>query len=56
MSLMSILENNPVIPVVSIDTLESAYLYFDKLREKNIKIIELTLRSKNALNIVDKLI
>ncbi len=56
MSLMSILENNPVIPVVSIDTLESAYLYFDKLREKNIQIIELTLRSKNALNVVEKLI
>ncbi|MFC4891657.1 bifunctional 4-hydroxy-2-oxoglutarate aldolase/2-dehydro-3-deoxy-phosphogluconate aldolase [Pseudofrancisella aestuarii] len=56
MSLKKILEDNPLIPVVAVNTLEEATSTLEKLRNKNIKIVEFTLRTPNALEVIKEII
>ncbi|QIV96071.1 2-keto-3-deoxy-phosphogluconate aldolase [Allofrancisella inopinata] len=56
MSLENILKKNPLIPVVAADTIDQANNILYKLRNKNIKIVEFTLRTPNALEILKEVI
>jgi len=56
MQLEQILRDNPLIPVVSANTLDEANLILVKLREKNIKIVEFTLRTPNAFYVIEEVI
>lgn len=56
MKLVDTLKAHPVIPVVSIDSADEAQCYLAKLKNKNIRIVEFTLRSSNALKVVEAVI
>ncbi|QIV94551.1 bifunctional 4-hydroxy-2-oxoglutarate aldolase/2-dehydro-3-deoxy-phosphogluconate aldolase [Allofrancisella frigidaquae] len=56
MSLENILKKNPLIPVVAADTTDQANNILYKLRNKNIKIVEFTLRTPNALEVIKEVI
>ena len=51
-----ILHQNPIIPVVNITSVNDVEVILDRLIQKNISCIEITLRSEVALNAVDKAI
>ncbi|QLE78923.1 bifunctional 4-hydroxy-2-oxoglutarate aldolase/2-dehydro-3-deoxy-phosphogluconate aldolase [Francisella sp. Scap27] len=55
MHLEKILEDNQLIPVVSADTIEEANLVLEKLRAKKIKIVEFTLRTPNAFDVIEQI-
>ncbi|AJC49075.1 bifunctional 4-hydroxy-2-oxoglutarate aldolase/2-dehydro-3-deoxy-phosphogluconate aldolase [Allofrancisella guangzhouensis] len=56
MQLTNLLEKNPLIPVVAVNTVDEAYNILYKLRNKNIKIVEFTLRTPNALEVIKEVI
>ncbi|MED7818493.1 MULTISPECIES: bifunctional 4-hydroxy-2-oxoglutarate aldolase/2-dehydro-3-deoxy-phosphogluconate aldolase [unclassified Francisella] len=51
-----LLKNNPLIPVVSADTIEQAESILKKVREKKLNIVEFTLRTPNSLDVIEKVI
>ena len=56
MSLQKILEKNTLIPVVAVNSIEEAEKVLEKLKVKNINIVEFTLRTKNALEIIKNIV
>ncbi|MBK2357740.1 bifunctional 4-hydroxy-2-oxoglutarate aldolase/2-dehydro-3-deoxy-phosphogluconate aldolase [Francisella hispaniensis] len=56
MTIAELLKDNPLIPVVSADTIEEANNILNKVREKKFKIVEFTLRTPNSLNVVEEVI
>ncbi|WP_150464630.1 bifunctional 4-hydroxy-2-oxoglutarate aldolase/2-dehydro-3-deoxy-phosphogluconate aldolase [Francisella sp. XLW-1] len=51
-----ILKNNPIIPVVSADTIQEANAILEKVRGKKLNIVEFTLRTPNSLEVIKKVI
>ena len=56
MHLEEILKAHSLIPVVSVDTLDEANSILEKLRGKNIEIVEFTLRTPNAFCVIEEVI
>ncbi|WP_440682827.1 bifunctional 4-hydroxy-2-oxoglutarate aldolase/2-dehydro-3-deoxy-phosphogluconate aldolase [Cysteiniphilum halobium] len=56
MNLIETLKKHSIIPVASIETLDAAYQYLEELRNKQIRIVEFTLRSQNALHILREIV
>ena len=54
--LKRILQENPIIPVISVNNYDDAIEILNKLKQQNINIVEFTLRSKNALKVIKKII
>ena len=51
--LKTTLSLSPVMPVLTINTLDKIEYLFDALIEGNIKVVEITLRTKNALRAIE---
>ena len=52
MQLEKILSQHPLIPVVNVSSVNDANNLLHKLREKDINIVEFTLRNKNAFDVI----
>lgn len=56
MNIENILAKHPLIPVVAVDDIHEANRILYKLRNKNINIVEFTLRTPNALEVIKEVI
>ncbi|WP_150468195.1 bifunctional 4-hydroxy-2-oxoglutarate aldolase/2-dehydro-3-deoxy-phosphogluconate aldolase [Francisella sp. SYW-9] len=56
MPIAKLLEDNPLIPVVSVDTLEEANNAIKKVKGKGLNIIEFTLRTPNSFDVIRQVI
>ncbi|MED7788520.1 bifunctional 4-hydroxy-2-oxoglutarate aldolase/2-dehydro-3-deoxy-phosphogluconate aldolase [Francisella sp. 19X1-34] len=56
MTIAKLLKENPLIPVVSADTLEEANDVIKKVKEKGLNIIEFTLRTPNSFDVIRQVI